>query len=136
MNPKYLLDTNVCICLLRGGTQAKQVFRKIEALNVGDLAISTVTTAELAFGAERSGRQQEKDRVVSLLSDLEILPFCQKSAWIYGQIREKLASEGNIIGAMDLLIAATAIHHDIVLVTHNIKEFSRIEPLNFEDWEV
>jgi tRNA(fMet)-specific endonuclease VapC len=64
------------------------------------------------------------------------LPFDDKSAEIYGQLRAKLELAGTPIGALDMLIAAIAIANDLVLVTHNSAEFSRVDGLNIEDWEI
>ena len=133
--PSHLLDTNVCISLLRGGDVGIRVFEKIRTFQVGELAVASITVAELAHGAERSTRTTECKRVRSLLKDFAVLDFDESCAWIYGKLRQKLTSDGQMIGGMDLLIASVALNHQLTLVTHNTGEFSRIETLRLEDWE-
>ena len=133
--PTHLMDTNLCISLLRGGDVGKRIFEKIRTFQVGELAVASITVAELAFGAERSTRHTEVKRVRNLLKDFVVLDFDESSAWIYGKLRQKLTSEGQMIGGMDLLIASVALNHQLILVTHNTREFARIETLGLEDWE-
>ena len=133
--PSHLLDTNLCISLLRGGDVGRGVFEKIRCFQVGELAVASVTVAELAYGAERSTRASESKRVRDLLKDLVILDFDESCAWVYGKLRQKLTSDGLMIGGMDLLIASIALNHRLTLVTHNTREFARIKSLKLEDWE-
>lgn len=133
--PSHLLDTNLCISLLRGGDVGKRIFEKIRTFQVGALAVASITVAELAFGAERSARTTEIKRVRSLLKDFVVLDFDECSAWIYGKLRQKLTMDGQMIGGMDLLIASIALNHELTLVTHNTREFARIQSLKLEDWE-
>lgn len=130
----YLLDTNVCIRLLNGGHQ--QIEQKFKALTPAEIAICSIVKAELLFGARHSKRiGTNLERLKLFFEPLSSLPFDDRSAEEYGQIREDLTTQGNIIGPNDLLIAAIARAHDVILVTHNIREFNRIVGLKLEDWE-
>lgn len=133
--PSHLLDTNLCISLLRGGDVGNRIFGKIQTFQPGELAVASVTVAELAFGAERSTRNSESKRVRRMLKDLVVLDFDESSAWIYGELRQKLTNDGQMIGGMDLLIASVALNSQLTLVTHNTREFARIKTLKLVDWE-
>jgi tRNA(fMet)-specific endonuclease VapC len=98
--------------------------------------VSSVTRAELVYGARRSARVAENLRVLaSFFAPLVSLPFDDACAEQYGALRATLAAAGRPIGPNDLLIAATALAHDLTVVTHNVREFSRIAGLKIEDWE-
>lgn len=70
------------------------------------------------------------------MSEFVSLPFDDQSAVIYGQIRPQLAAPGTPIDPNDLLIASIALANNLILVTHNTREFSRVEGLRLEDWEI
>ncbi|MEH2049282.1 type II toxin-antitoxin system tRNA(fMet)-specific endonuclease VapC [Nostoc sp.] len=125
---RYLLDTNICIYLIKQKPQ--KVLNKFQTLSISDVGISSITVAELEYGVAKS-EQQEKNcnALLQFLLPLEIVDFNQASATIYGSIRSDLESRGLIIGAMDMLIAAHALSLGVTLVTNNIREFSRIPTL-------
>jgi tRNA(fMet)-specific endonuclease VapC len=131
---KYLLDTNTCIRYLNG--RSPSVFQKLNTLPEGDVYMCSVVKLELRYGALRSDAvektlaQQEKflDRFVSL-------PFDDAAHFHAAQIRADLARAGTPIGPYDLLIAAIALANDLMLVTHNTREFNRVSGLQIEDWE-
>ncbi len=110
---------------------------KLEAISPRDIAVCSVVKFELVYGAMRSGnpprnlanQQEFLDYFVSL-------PFDDRAARKAGEIRNNLASLGTPIGPYDLLIAAIAIVNDLILVTHNTREFERVAELKLEDWEV
>ena len=130
----YLLDTNVCIHILSGKHQ--KIEQKFRTLTPADIGICSIVKAELFFGARHSTNiAQNLERLKLFFEPLTSLPFDDRSAEEYGQIREDLTATGNSIGPNDLLIAAIARAHDITLVTHNLKEFNRITGLRVEDWE-
>lgn len=130
---RYLLDTNICIYLIKQKPQ--KVLDKFQTLSIFDVGISSITVAELEYGIAKS-QQQEKNRTALLqfLIPLEIVEFNQASAMIYGRIRSDLEKKGLIIGAMDMLIAAHALSLGVTLVTNNLREFSRIPTLLLENW--
>ena len=129
----YLLDTNVCIEVIR--RQNESVIDRIRSQSVGEIAIGTVTVAELEYGVAKSAKQtRNKVALLQFLSPFEILPFDQDAAQRYGVIRQQLERKGERIGPMDLLIAAQSLSADLILVTNNVGEFNRVEGLRVEDW--
>ena len=128
----YLLDTNICIYVINHKPQ--QVFERFRQYQLGQLAVSSITASELAFGVEKSGSERNKQALKKFLSPLEILPYDEQAIWHYAQLRHDLQSKGQTIGSLDMLIAAHALALDVVLVTNNTKEFECIERLKLENW--
>ena len=128
----YLLDTNICIYVINHKPQ--QVFERFRQYQLGQLAVSSITASELAFGVEKSGSERNKQALKKFLSPLEILPYDEQAVWHYAQLRHDLQSKGQTIGSLDMLIAAHALALDVVLVTNNTKECERIERLKRETW--
>lgn len=130
----YLLDTNTCIQYLNGRSQ--RVKERIQSTKPEQVTLCSVVKAELFYGALRARNPQ---RTIALLeaffTPFRSLPFDDRSAETYGRIRARLTDLGTPIGPNDLLIAATAVTHGAVLVTHNTREFGRVEGLAWEDWE-
>ena len=130
----YLLDANACIRILNG-SHALLVAR-LRSTTPHDIRMSAVVKAELSYGALRSARVAENLRLLGeFFAPFLSLPFEDECARHYGQIRADLARIGQPIGPNDLLIAATARAHDLILVTHDRSEFSRVVDLRLEDWE-
>jgi len=133
----YLLDTNAWIVLLRSkNVQLRERF--YESLRSGHfVGMSSVVLMELYQGAIRSQHpDQELHDLRRLAAWHQPMPFDPQCADIAGHIIVRLQRAGQPIGPMDTLIAATAIRYNSILVTHNIREFSRVEGLIVEDWEV
>lgn len=128
----YLLDTNICIYVINN--KPAQVFEKFKQFQIGQLAVSSITASELAFGVEKSGSERNKQALNKFLMPLEIMPYDDQAIWHYARLRQKLQSTGQTIGSLDMLIAAHALALDVVLVTNNTKEFERIEGLKLENW--
>ncbi len=131
----FLPDTNVWIKLLNPGeTPVKSHFRQIDAKKI---KFCSVVKAELYFGAYNSSRKNKNLNLLRrLFSNYESLHFDDNAAKFYGKIRAKLKVQGTPIGPNDLLIAATALSHKAVLITHNTKEFEKVEGLKLKDWEI
>ncbi len=130
---KYLLDTNICIYLIKKKPQ--KTFAKFQDLNVGEVGISAITYAELEYGvAHSSDPQQNRMALSEFLAPLELLDFQAPIAPLYGVLRTSLVRAGKMIGPLDLLIAAHALFLGAVLVTNNVKEFSRVADLRIENW--
>lgn len=130
---KYLLDTDTCIYLIRKRPQ--NVIDRFQTYIIGDIGISSITLAELAYGAEKSQKiQQNKKSLNEFITPLEIAPFDEEAASEYGKIRSDLEKKGSPIGSLDLLIAAHALSLNVTLVTNNIREFARIKHLSIENW--
>jgi tRNA(fMet)-specific endonuclease VapC len=130
---KYLLDTNICIALIRQRPAA--LIRRLTAIEPGEVGISSITLAELIYGAAVSA-QPEQNRVAleQFLLPLELVDFGESAAFAYGQIRAGLERDGKVIGSMDMLIAAHALSLNTILVTNNTKEFGRVPGMLLEDW--
>lgn len=131
----YLLDTNACIHLLNGSSPA--LVARLGRERPERVRLSTIVKAELLHGARRSQRVGENLALLArFFGAFASVPFDDRAAEAYGQIRAELEREGRLIGANDLLIAATARAHDLTLVTHDVAEFARVAGLVWEDWEV
>jgi len=129
----YLLDTNICIFAINKKTP--QLINTINKKSKHDIYISSLTIAELEFGVENS-QYVEKNRVALLKfsSLFRILPFDDEDAVYYGKLKTKLEKKGEIIGPIDMLLAAQALSKDLIFVTNNADEFSRVDGLKIEDW--
>ena len=130
---KVLLDTNICIYMIKN--KPPEVRKHFEQFVPGDIAISSITVAELQYGVEKSAaRDKNALALEAFLLPLEIAPFDTESAQAYGKIRAELERQGTPIGSMDMLIAAQAIAQGFTLITHNLKEIARIPGLRYETW--
>lgn len=130
---KYLLDTNICIYIIK--KKPINILNKFKSLSIGDIGISSVTLAELSYGVEKSQyKNQNKEALNEFALPLEILHFDEKAAFHYGIIRANLEKKGIVIGAMDMMIAAHAQSMDLTLVTNNGREFTRVKDLSIENW--
>lgn len=129
----FFLDTNICIYALQGTSKNIQSF--FEKLEPTQIKVPAIVKAELLLGAEKSVRKQKTFEAVSrFLAPFEVIPFDEEGAVFYAKIRSALEKKGALIGPNDLIIAATVLAFDGILVTHNTKEFSRIKQLAIEDW--
>ena len=132
---KYLLDTNVCIRFLNGRSQS--IFRAFKSISPSRIAVCSVVRSELAYGAWKSSRPEENtQRLMYFCDQFVSVPFDDAAAQECGRIRAALNRAGMPIGPYDLQIAAIAVVSNRVLVTHNTREFSRVENLELEDWEI
>jgi tRNA(fMet)-specific endonuclease VapC len=131
---KYLLDTNTCIRYING--RSLQLRAKFLTLAVEDIAVCSIVKAELYAGSAKSVTPERSlTKQQSFISQFISLPFDDAAATVDGQVRASLEKTGMPIGPLDMLIAAIAIAHNPILVTHNTTEFSRIPNLRLEDWE-
>lgn len=129
---RYMLDSDICIYVMKNRPAGlRERFYRFEE----QLGISTITLAELLFGAERSGRPAANLRAVEeFCAPLSVLDFSAKAAAHYGRMRAALAARGTPIGALDLLIGAHALAEGLTLVTNNAREFERLPGLAVENW--
>jgi len=131
----YLLDTNACVRYLNG--RAVSVRTRMASMPSNTVAVCSIVKAEMYTGAMKS---VEPERTLlkqeAFLSQFYSLPFDDEAAMIYGNIRAQLEIAGTPIGPYDLQIAAIALANNLTLVTHNIREFSRVPGLLLEDWEI
>jgi len=130
---KYLLDTNICIALIR--QKPAMLIQRLTSLHPGDAGISSITLAELFHGVEKSAwPEQNRSALEQFLLPLDLADFDQDAAKAYGKIRTDLERTGQLIGSMDILIAAHAMSLDATMVTNNVQEFQRVKGLSVEDW--
>ncbi|WP_026736188.1 type II toxin-antitoxin system tRNA(fMet)-specific endonuclease VapC [Fischerella sp. PCC 9605] len=130
----YLLDSNVCIRLINNSSPA--VTNRLASQQPEDILNSTITQLELYYGAYRSAQQERNLEILQrFFNQFTITSLDPEAARIAGRIRAELASSGTPIGPYDLQIAAIAMANNLILVTHNTKEFSRVNGLQIEDWE-
>ncbi len=129
----WLLDTNAVIALVTRRSDA--LLRRVETVEPGTLAISSVVAHELYFGAYRSQKIEFNLETLRLLfADLVILDLDQEDARTAGEIRAALARQGTPIGPYDVLVAGQAKARGLILVTNNLAEFQRVDGLKIEDW--
>jgi tRNA(fMet)-specific endonuclease VapC len=129
----FLLDTDISIYLLNESLPA--VTARLAGLPADQVGTTSITAAELRFGALNSGRpQQNLARVETFLAPLVQIPFDTRAAVHFGNLKQLLTSQGKLIGIMDLLIASCALATGGTLVTNNVREFSRVPSLSLENW--
>lgn len=129
---RYLLDTNMCIYAQKKNASVLEHIR--EHYDDG-IAISSITLAELEYGVQASANPEKNTiALLKFLSIVDILPFESSAAEEYGKICADLRRKGTPIGTMDMLIAAHGKAEQLIVVTHNTREFERVKELMFEDW--
>ena len=129
----YLLDTNICVYLMKNSYPA--LTAKLLSLNPADVAISSVTVFELEYGAAKSKwGEKTRQNLAMFLAPFSILPFDAKDAAAAGTIRAYLEQQGSPVGPYDVQIAAQGLAKNITVVTHNTREFGRVPNLKLEDW--
>lgn len=128
---RYLLDTSVIIDLLKG--EAPNLDQRVRACRVSDIGLSSVVAYELFYGAFKSKyREQNLQRVEQIAFPL--VPLDWEAAKAAGEIRAALSRDGQVIGPYDTLIAGQALSRNLVLITSNVREFSRVPELAVKDW--
>jgi tRNA(fMet)-specific endonuclease VapC len=129
---KYLLDTNICIYWLKG---IQNINSRVVDIDYDSLAVSVITIAELLYGAYNSANIEKN---ISKVRDFEeaitVIELSRNCIQLYARIKAKLKGEGRIIDDFDILIAATALVNDCILVTNNVKHFERIDNIRLENW--
>ena len=129
----YLLGTDTCIDLI--DRKPASVLDTITRMEPHQINLSAVSLGELEHGASKSrGREQHMTALVRFAAALDILPFDDMDAEVYGLIRAGLERRGHTIGPYDTQIAAQAITRGLVLVTNNVAEFRRVPALRIDDW--
>ena len=130
---KYFLDTNVIIDAIKNKRPLlKQHF---EQTYTTDIFVSSIVVSELEFGAAHSNDYLKNKTLYELfIKDFTLVPYEKEYSFEYGKLRQYLTKTGQVIGWNDMLIAATAIANNGILVTHNIGEFERIPNIQLEDW--
>jgi len=128
----YIIDTNTLIYFFKG---IGNVPNKFLSISPKEIAIPSIVIYELEYGIAKSNFPKKRQaQLKELCSLVHILPFANKEALSSASIRAKLEKKGTPIGPYDVLIAGTVLEHQGVLVTNNVKEFSRVPKLKIENW--
>jgi tRNA(fMet)-specific endonuclease VapC len=130
---RFLLDTCVVSDFAQG---QRQTLARIKAASPADLAASAITRMEVAYGLALNPKVASRLKPVmdAFFHAIEILPYDHTAAEATAKARAELKKRGQPIGAYDVLIAGTALAHDLILVTSNLREFNRVEGLRLENW--
>ena len=128
---QYILDTDISSYLIRGDHET--VTKKFSEL-YDSCAISSITAAELQYGARKRNNKQLTQKVKAFCNLVEIIPWDEDAAKAYAKLRVELETSGTPIGNMDMLIAASALARKAVLVTDNTEHFSRVKDLKLGNW--
>jgi tRNA(fMet)-specific endonuclease VapC len=129
----YFLDTNICIYYLRG--LYKSIEDQFKLIPNYEIKIPIIVKAELLYGIEKSKlRERNKAVYKKFIDAFEVINLDDETLDQYAKIRSNLEKDGIIIGSNDFFIASIVLAHDGILVTHNTKEFERIDGLHIEDW--
>ncbi len=133
--PKYMIDTDISSYIMKRSHDS--VLSRLQETAIASVCISVITKSELLYGVEVSPRrQQEQAAVDEYLRYVEVLDFSDEAAIHYARISAALKSQGTMIGANDLFIAAHARSLKLTLVTNNTDEFARVQGLNIENWVI
>jgi len=130
---KLMLDTNICIYIIK--QQPANVLKRFLEYQPGDIGISSITLSELSYGVAKSQHVEKNAKALDeFIVPLEVVPYDEAAAYVYGTIRTHLEKVGTPIGSMDMLIAAHAVSSGASLVTNNTREFMRVPGLTIVDW--
>jgi tRNA(fMet)-specific endonuclease VapC len=129
----FLIDSSTCISILR--RRLPRALQRLREGPIDNLGISSISAAELYYGAAKSNDPEHEIRnVQNLMTLIRPLEFGSDAAISYGFVRSFLGQRGQLIGELDMLIAAHAVAKGATLVTHNTREFMRVPGLVVEDW--
>ena len=129
----YLIDTDIIIYSLKNDEHVKQKFRENQNI---PKAISGITYGELVYGAKKSRHIEKNLAVIYRIAELfPVLDIDRSIMDVFAAIKSNLERKGNIIEDMDIVIAATALSHNLILVTNNVKHFEKIKDLRMDNWK-
>jgi len=132
---EYLLDTNICIYIIK--KKPLKVLEKFKTFPLGSIAISTITLAELQYGIQKSSLPDKNLIALNqFITPLEVIEFDYNATIQYGKVRAILERKGKPIGPLDTLIGSHALSLGATIVTNNVKEFEKIEGLKIENWTI
>ena len=127
-----LLDTNICIYIINAKPPA--VLERFKNYRLGEIGLCSVVTAELSFGVAKSGSVRNRQALEMFLAPLTLLPFDERAAWAYGDLRAELERRGTPVGSLDTMIAAHALSLQGTLITNNSREFAKVPGLQVDNW--
>ena len=130
---RYLLDTNICIYLIK--KHPPEVLARFQQIQLKQLHIPSITLFELYYGIEKNNSQQRNLAALeNFIAPLTIVDFTHDAAKKAAKICNDLQKQGTPIGAYDIQIAAMALSHNMTLLTNNVREFERVKGLTLENW--
>ena len=129
---RFMLDTNICIYAIKH--RPPQVLAALRQHEAAGLGVSSITVAELEFGAAKSGSARNQAALQQFLEPLEVADFDRAAAAAYGRLRAQLESAGTPVGPLDTQIAAQALALGVTLVSNNLREFARVPGLRVVNW--
>lgn len=129
----WLLDTNICIYLIR--RKPDRLLARLRSVDINTVGVSSITVAELQYGVAKSARPEQNGlALAAFLAPLGVEPFDDAAAALYGTVRAALERAGTPMGSLDMLIASHALALGRTVVTNNLREFQRVIGLNVENW--
>ena len=132
---KYLLDTNICINFINGTSDKVKI--KLESHSCSDIVLCSIVKAELYYGVSKSKRKYDNlNKLREFFSIFDSYCFDDLAAAVYGDIRSELELKSIVIGPYDMLIASICVANNLILITNNVSEFSRVSNLKIEDWTI
>ncbi|MBW2566163.1 MAG: type II toxin-antitoxin system VapC family toxin [Deltaproteobacteria bacterium] len=132
---KYMLDTNICMYIIKQKPQ--NIIERFRQTQVSEIGISSITLSELEYGVMKSAKpEQNKLALAQFVAPIEISAYDDVAAQHCGKIRARLERQGTPIGSFDMLIAAHALSINSVLITNNESEFGRVSHLKIENWAI
>ena len=132
---KYLLDTNICIYVIR--KKPGKVIARLKACQPGNVAVSVIASAELFYGCFKSDPARRQSNLHALrlfLTPFSTVPFDERDAEQFGKLKAVLQSRGNALADLDIAIASQAAARGLILVTNNVRHFRRVPGLKAENW--
>ena len=133
MNPRYMLDTDICIYISK--QKPSGVKARFDRLKPGQTVMSVITYGELYYGASKSSQKAKAlANLAGMVQDIPVEYLDSTTSEAFGKIRAELEAQGRVIGSNDLWIAAHAMALDVTLATNNDREFLRIAGLSVENW--
>ena len=130
---RYMLDTGICIYIIK--QRPEKVFDKFRECKIGQICISIITYAELQYGAQNSSKPRENLAVLNkFLGPIDIIEYNADAAIEYGRVRKYLKDNGMPIGGNDMFLASHVIAHDCIMVTNNVRHFSKVPNLELDNW--
>ncbi len=132
---QYLLDTNICIYYLKNSSN--NLIKHFMSVKKNDISLCSIVKAELYHGVQKSQyKKKNMNKLNALVTPFHSFPFDDKAGKEYAMIKADLEQQGKIIGPNDLMIASIAKANNLILITNNTKEFSRVKGLKIEDWSL
>ncbi len=131
---RYLLDTDICSYIIR--KRPKSLIEKFKTLSLGEIGISVITVCEFESGIPGSNQPEKlRSAINTFLAPFSIIDFQQTDAVSFGIVDSYLQAKGTPIGDMDTMIASQALSRGLILVSNNVKHYSRVPHLSYESWK-